>query len=354
MRHAVLLSGGVDSSTALAELVTAGHQVTAYYLKVWLEDELDYLGQCPWEDDLEQSTKVCAKYGVELRVVSLQLQYYEAVVQYALGELRHGRTPSPDIFCNERIKFGAFLDYLNEQGEADVERIASGHYARLRETNGAIQLLRAPDPVKDQTYFLSHLHQDQLRRLAFPIGAYQKHEVRERANALDLPNKDRPDSQGICFLGKIRYPEFIRHYLGEKQGQIVEQETGAVLGTHRGFWFHTIGQRTGLGLSGGPWYVVGKDTDENVIYVSHGQVDSSRRSFAAGELSWILEQPAPGRYTVKLRHGPKLIGADLSFLGNGIMRVELDESDRGIAPGQFAVVYDGDVCLGSGKILEGV
>lgn len=353
MRHAVLLSGGVDSSTALAELVQAGHIVTAYYLKVWLEDELDYLGQCPWEEDLAYARAVCEQFGVELRVVPLQLDYYERVVSYALDELRAGRTPSPDIFCNERIKFGAFLDYLEREG--GTGRVASGHYAQLRDRGSTIQLVQSPDPVKDQSYFLSHLKQEQLRRLVFPIGHLTKEAVRARAHEMNLVNRDRPDSQGICFLGKIRYPEFIRHYLGERPGRIVAHETGAVLGEHRGYWFHTIGQRTGLGLSGGPWYVVQKDVAENTIRVSHGHTAaaSARSSFAAGDLSWTDEQPQPGRYQVKLRHGPSMVDASISFPDHDQMRVEMDEADRGVAPGQFAVIYRDSVCLGSGKIMDG-
>jgi tRNA-specific 2-thiouridylase len=326
--------------------------VTAYYLKVWLEDELDYLGECPWEEDLEFARAVCGKFRVELRVVSLQLEYYEKVVSYALEELRAGRTPSPDIFCNERIKFGSFLEFLDRSEDGPFDRIASGHYARIRERDGRIELLRAPDPVKDQSYFLSHLHQNQLQQLVFPIGRYMKARVRDLAQEYDLPNKNRPDSQGICFLGKIRYPEFIRHYLGERTGAIVELETGTELGSHRGYWFYTIGQRTGLGLAGGPWYVVRKDTDANTVYVSHGREDRARDSFRAGELSWIGEPASAGRYEVKLRHGPTLIPARIEYSSGSEMQVRMDRPDGGVAPGQFVVVYDGEVCLGSGKILE--
>lgn len=353
-RHAMLLSGGVDSSTALAELVRQGHPVTAFYLKVWLEDELDYLGGCPWEEDLAYARAVCERFDVELRVVPLQLEYYERVVRYTLDELRAGRTPSPDIFCNERIKFGAFLDYLLEHEAGEQMSIATGHYARILDRGDHVELARSPDPVKDQTYFLAHLHQDQLRRIVFPVGSLEKDEVRRRAHELDLPTKARKDSQGICFLGRIRYPDFIRHYLGEQPGDIVELETGTALGRHRGYWFYTIGQRTGLGLSGGPWYVVRKDPQANVVYVSHSRDadDRARRSFVVTELSWTWRPPEHDRLFVKIRHGPELIGVTVGPIDDTRMRVTMDRADRGVAPGQFAVFYEGEVCLGCGKIAD--
>jgi tRNA-specific 2-thiouridylase len=354
MRYAMLLSGGVDSSTALAELVRNGDEVAAYYLKVWLEDELDYLGDCPWEEDLSFARAVCERLGVELRVVPLQLAYYERVVEYTLSELRAGRTPSPDIFCNQRIKFGAFLDHITHDEASAPPVVATGHYARIIDRGDHVDLARSPDPVKDQTYFLSHLSQHQLRRITFPIGRFEKDEVRRRAHEYDLPNKDRPDSQGICFLGKIRYPEFIRHYLGERPGRIIELESGRALGEHRGFWFYTIGQRTGLGLSGGPWYVVRKDTDDNVIYVSHSRTahERARREFMVRELSWTWRPPEDGELLLKIRHGPKMNRALVRRLDGDTILVTMDEADRGVAPGQFAVFYDGDICLGSGKIQE--
>ena len=348
-RIAVLLSGGVDSSVALSLLrQEPGVTLTAYYLKIWLEDELSYLGDCPWEEDLAYARAVCEKLDVPLEVVSLQREYYDRVVQYAINELSIGRTPSPDIFCNQRIKFGVFF----ERAGSGFDKIASGHYARIRAADGQYHLLRAPDPVKDQTYFLSHLSQAQLSRALFPIGAMKKAEVRQAAVELDLPTKARPDSQGICFLGKIKYPDFVRHYLGVRPGAIVEAESGRTLGEHKGYWFHTIGQRQGLGLGNGPWYVVAKDTARNIIYVSHneGADTSTRRSFTVGDPSWLCGEPADGRLEVKLRHGPQLIGASISHLEGGRLRVVLDEPDSGIAPGQFSVFYAGEECLGGARI----
>lgn len=415
----VLLSGGVDSSVALLRLKSAGYRnITAYYLKIWLEDELSSLGECPWEEDLEYARAVCDMLEVPLTVVSLQLEYYERVVEYTLSELRAGRTPSPDIFCNQRIKFGAFLERVG----ADVPWVASGHYARVIDAVGGAgapsgnpgapgvsgrdpgapggagtpaereyHLYRAPDPVKDQSYFLSHLTQEQLSRILFPIGGLEKREVRDLADSAELPNRGRPDSQGICFLGKIRYPDFVRHYLGEREGSIVDRETGRTLGSHRGFWFYTLGQRQGLGLSGGPWYVTGKDLDANVVFVSHREHVSDRavNVVTLTDMRWIgtppaLDEPrdgaaagnevpadeANGQLTVKLRHGPKRIACSIEpgepgeQMGSGVpqgadhaaaknINLRLEETDRGAAPGQFGVLYVGERCVGAGRIAAG-
>ncbi len=355
MKIAMLLSGGVDSSVALARLTEQSvGDITAYYLKIWLEDELESLGTCPWEEDLSYARAVARMLGVPLQVVPLQLEYHEHVVQYAIDELSHGRTPSPDIFCNQRIKFGAFMNAVAERADDRNVMIATGHYAQLVRDDRTVHLHRAVDPVKDQTYFLSHMSAGQLARSTFPIGDLTKEAVRAYAEETNLPTAERPDSQGICFLGKIRYPDFIRHYLGERTGAIIERESGTVLGEHRGFWFHTIGQRQGLGLSGGPWYVVGKDTKDNVVYVSHArsEAEQRRRRFLIGEPSWINAAPDDGRYQVKVRHGPALLDAGLRRVGPDRYQVILEEADRGIAPGQFTVVYAGTECLGGAKIVE--
>ena len=385
MRIAVLLSGGVDSSTALARLVEDGYRnITAYYLKIWLEDEMRRLGSCPWEEDLEYARAVCRRFDVPLQVVPLQREYYDTVVRYAVDELAAGRTPSPDIFCNRRIKFGAFLERI---GYESVDRVASGHYARLEHRYDGTRLLRAPDPVKDQTYFLSHLTQQQLRRALFPIGEFQKREVRLLAERYDLPNKARKDSQGICFLGNISYPEFVRYYLGERDGAIVERESGKELGRHRGFWFYTVGQRQGLGLSGGPWYVVDKIPSENTVVVSHRAeaTAQARDRFHVVDLHWVCDTPADEQLSLKLRHGPQQIpcrirplqdvsrgdggarggrGASgdggarggvpaggVSTAAESALEVTIERPDRGVAPGQFAVFYHGEHCLGAGRIV---
>lgn len=349
MKIAVLLSGGVDSSVALQLLKRqGGHDITAFYLKIWLEDELAFLGDCPWEDDLKYARAVCQQAGVPLKIVPLQTEYLEKVVEHALAELRAGRTPSPDIFCNQRIKFGEFYRRI----DADFDKVASGHYARLEHNNGTFLLKRAPDPVKDQTYFLSNLNQAQLQRALFPIGHLQKVEVRRLARDFDLPNCDRKDSQGICFLGKIDYRDFVKFHLGEVDGPIVELESGEKLGEHRGFWFYTIGQRHGLKLGGGPWYVVRKDTIKNIIYISHRErmAACQRSAFTVGQLNWIAGPPEREKLQVKLRHGPQNIACHIVRLADGRCEVTLANPDPGIAAGQHAVVYDGDICLGGGII----
>ncbi len=348
MKIAVLISGGVDSSVALNILQNEGHNLTAFYLKVWLEDELAFLGECPWEADLKFVRSVCDQLDVPLEIISLQSEYLERVVSYALDELRAGRTPSPDIFCNQRIKFGAFFDHI----DSSYEKVATGHYAQIAQYNGTFHLKRAPDPVKDQTYFLSGMYQSQVARVLFPIGNMMKREVRQLARAFDLPNQARKDSQGICFLGKIRYPDFIAFHLGEKKGDIVNRETGQILGPHRGYYYYTIGQRYGLGLSGGPWYVVQKDVERNIIFVSHAtrHKNTSRNQFVVTNPNWIAEPPEKTALQLKLRHGPELINCEIEAIDNNQLSVTIAEKDSGIAPGQFAVFYDGDLCLGSAVI----
>lgn len=345
----MLLSGGVDSSVALSLLKEEGHDLAAFYLKVWLADELSYLGSCPWEEDLRYARAVCERLGVPLEVRSLQRPYWERVVEAAIAELTAGRTPSPDVWCNQHIKFGVFFDEI----DPSFDRVATGHYARLDARDGRTLLLRGVDPVKDQTYFLSRLSGEQLARALFPVGALQKNEVRRRAVGLGLPNQDRRDSQGICFLGKIKYNDFIRHQLGEREGDIVERETGRVLGRHKGYWFHTIGQRQGLGLSHGPWYVQGKDVARNVVYVTHGGrlEQAARDRFEVEGLHWIAGLPKRPELQVRVRHGSSLHGAVLEIDGDR-GRVHLDVHEKGIAPGQFTVFYDGEICLGAGVIAD--
>lgn len=357
-RTALLLSGGVDSSVALHRLLADGtHGITAFYLKIWLEDELSYLGDCPWEEDLVYARQVCDAAGVELRVVPLQRQYRERVVAWALDELRAGRTPSPDVLCNRAVKFGAFVELLDEEEGERFDFVASGHYARLRrDPGGTTHLLRGADPMKDQTYFLFQLRQEQLRRALFPIGDLQKREVRAEAERLKLPNRDRKDSQGLCFLGKIQFAGFVEAQLGERPGPIRRISDGETLGEHRGHWFHTVGQRKGLGLHGGPWYVVGKDlgasdSEPDTIWICHGFElgEHSRRRFRLGSPHWIADAAEPGRLHVRVRHGPRLSSARLLDTPEGL-EIELDEADPGLAPGQVAVLYRGEECLGGGTM----
>jgi tRNA (5-methylaminomethyl-2-thiouridylate)-methyltransferase len=347
MKIAVLVSGGVDSSVALKLLKDQGHELTAFYLKIWLEDELAYLGDCPWEVDLEYVRAVCNQLNIPLQVISLQKEYRDYVVYYTLAEVKAGRTPNPDILCNRRIKFGAFYDKI----DARYDKVATGHYAKVVEKNGTYELHVAPDAIKDQTYFLSQLSQEQLKRALFPIGHLSKAEVRALAHKWKLPTSDRKDSQGICFLGKISFKEFLAHHLGYQEGKLIEYETGAIVGTHQGYWFYTIGQRQGLGLAGGPWYVVSKDSTKNIVYIScdYYANDKVRNSFSVIDCNWI-SMPTKTNLMVKLRHGKHMNPCTIILLDDGSADVQLSDRDQGIASGQCAVFYDGDQCLGGGII----
>jgi tRNA-5-taurinomethyluridine 2-sulfurtransferase len=352
MKIAVLVSGGVDSSVSLALLKEQGHDVTAYYMKIWLEDELQFLGECPWEEDLEYVRAVCEQLDVELHIVPFQKEYWDRVVSYTIDSVKQGLTPNPDMMCNARVKFGAFYEYLEKQGES-YDKIATGHYARTEEIDGITYLKMSPDPIKDQTYFLSQLTQAQVSKVLFPIGGYPKEEVRRLAEKYNLPNAKRKDSQGICFLGKIPFDEFVKFHLGTKPGKFIEEGTGKILGEHEGFWYYTIGQRKGIRLSGGPWYVTGKDVEKNAVYLAHGDVYTSEAidTFGVTSLNWISGM-APDKIglLVKVRHGEKMYQAKLTWISNVHVEVKLDGKDQGIAAGQFAVFYDGDTCLGSGVI----
>ncbi len=353
MKIAVLTSGGVDSSVALRLLRDQGHSVTAYYLKIWLEDEFKHLGECPWEEDLGYVQKVCEDAQIPLEVISMQREYWDRVVSYTIAECKAGRTPNPDILCNQQIKFGQFYAKI----DLSFEKVATGHYAQVEERDGLFHLIRSPDPVKDQTYFLSQLSQTQLSRALFPIGQFSKSQVRALAQKFNLPNQARKDSQGICFLGKIPYREFILEHLGTQPGDFIDRVSGKKVGTHDGYWFYTIGQRFGLGLSGGPWFVVGKDIPGNVVFLANGyqpqEVLGDR--FSVSNLNWIVSAPVGGadlrplRAQVKIRHGAALHGCSIEFIDSEI-NVRLDEPIHGIAPGQFAVFYNGHECLGGGVI----
>lgn len=351
MKIAVLVSGGVDSSVALRLLQKEGHELTAFYLKIWLEDELRFLGECPWEDDLAYVRAVCEEARVPLEIVPFQKEYWERVVAYTIDEVKAGRTPNPDMLCNARIKFGAFYEAFGK----DFDKVATGHYAQVEEKDGKARLKMSPDPIKDQTYFLSQLSQEQIARALFPIGKYEKHEVRKLAEKFALPNAKRKDSQGICFLGKISFDKFLGYHLGKRPGELIEYETKKVLGEHDGFWYFTVGQRRGISLSGGPWYVIAKNPETNEVFISHGEHHEllARDSFTVGALNWIADVPPENTaLQVKVRHGAKIYPATIEFLKNDKLQVLLKEKDQGLAAGQFAVFYDGEYCLGGGMIED--
>lgn len=357
----MLLSGGVDSSLALHLLRAAGHHVVAFYLQIWFQEDFrNFWDACPWEEDLEYCHKVCNGLDVPLHVVPLSNQYWERVVTHCINEVKKGRTPNPDVLCNSRVKFGAFLEYIDKATEfGTFDRIASGHYARRVERGNEAMLAVTPDEIKDQTYFLAHLTQSQLARVLFPLGNLTKQQVRALAMAAALPNMARKDSQGICFLGKVKFSEFIKEHLGEWPGPIIEEESGDIIGYHKGFWFHTVGQRKGIHLSGGPWYVTRKVPDDNAVYVSREYYASEaaverRNSFHCEDFSWVSSARPEKEKPVycKVRHGPHMYECSLEFVGSERALVHINGVDQGLAAGQYAVFYQDGICLGCAVIAE--
>ncbi len=355
MNIAALLSGGVDSSVVVHLLKESGFTPELFYIKIGRSD--DELLHCSSEEDIEMAEIVARKYGCKLEIIDLHKDYWEQVVAYTIEKVKQGLTPNPDVMCNKLIKFGIFEQRVGYH----FDKTATGHYARTIERDGKVFLATAKDPVKDQTDFLAQIDYLQVSKLMFPIGHLLKTEVRDIATKAALPSARRHDSQGICFLGKVNYNDFIRRYLGERPGPIVELESGRVLGQHHGYWFHTLGQRKGLNLSGGPWYVVKKDIPANIIYVSRGYDAEAQygRRFLMHNFHFITEDPwlDIGEEGVdirfKIRHTPEFTSGKL-WRGNEGYRVESSENLQGIAPGQFGVVYDSEarICIGSGEISQ--
>ncbi len=368
-RIAVLLSGGVDSSVVLYELVRQGLHPDCFYIKIGPEEQEEW--DCSSEEDLEMATAVSHKYGCRLEVVDCHRDYWDRVTRYTMDKVRAGLTPNPDVMCNRLIKFGAF----HEKRGHDYDLIATGHYAQTEEEtiNGESAnrqltwLCTSPDPVKDQTDFLAQIYDWQLRKALFPIGHMMKDEVRRIAEREHLAPAHRRDSQGICFLGKINYNDYIRRYLGEQPGDVVELETGKKIGRHRGLWFHTIGQRKGLGFGGGPWFVIKKDIQENILYVAHGYDPASayRQQFLVRDMHWLtlpytqiaLRQDADMQgsalsVTFKIRHTSDYFRATMEPQADGTFMIRSETPIHGVAPGQFCVVYDSrhHRCYGSGEI----
>ncbi|MDR2868275.1 MAG: tRNA 2-thiouridine(34) synthase MnmA [Bacteroidales bacterium] len=353
MEIAALVSGGVDSSVALHNLVEQGHKPVIFYIKIGMEDEAGNV-QCTLEDDLYIANFLAKKYGLKIEQVSLQKEYWDYVISYTIESVKRGLTPNPDMLCNKLIKFGCF----EEKWGKDFDYLATGHYATTTVVDDKIFLSTSKDKVKDQTYFLGQINYKQLSKLMFPIGHLLKSEVRQVAASAHLPSADRKDSQGICFLGKIHYNDFIKRYLGEKKGKIIEFETGKILGEHDGFWFHTIGQRRGLRLSGGPWFVVKKDVDENIVYASQGYDPETQygKIVNLAGFQYISENIwgdfEAQEITFKIRHTPDFTEGILTRIGD-IFRITSKEKIQGIASGQFGVIYDKEqrLCLGSGMIV---
>ena len=353
MEIAALVSGGVDSSVTIPILKDQGFDPVIVYIKIAMENEPGFT-DCPSEEDIEITTYIAKKYACKFEIIDLQKEYWDRVIDYTITTVKNGLTPNPDIMCNRMIKFGSFEERFGK----DFDRISTGHYADTLVSNGVTYLSTAIDKMKDQTYFLGRISYPQLKKVMFPIGSMQKKEVRKRAEELKLPSARRPDSQGICFLGKINYNEFIRKYVGEQAGKIVEFETGKILGEHRGLWFHTIGQRKGLGLSQGPWFVVDKDMEENIIFVSNGYdpIAQYKDEVFLSDFQFINEDPdrdysTKQKVSFKIRHQPEFNEGHL-VQEDDIFKIISKQKISGVAPGQFGVIYNEEktICLGSGVI----
>lgn len=333
------MSGGVDSSLTAALLIEQGYDVTGVYMKNWTQD-LPGL-KCPWADDLADAKRVAVQLGIDFKVFDFEQEYKQKVVDYMIDEYKRGRTPNPDIMCNQEVKFRLFLDAALEDG---ADMIATGHYARVE--NGALKM--AADTNKDQTYFLYRVTGEALQKTLFPLGGYAKPEVREMAKQRGLYTAAKKDSQGICFVGQIGIRDFLRQYVTTVPGDIVDTQTAEKVGRHDGAIFYTLGQRHGLDVGGGlPYYVVGKDMDKNEVYVSRDLTDESlwKKRVSLADIHWI-NGPVEGDVQVRIRHRAPLVKGTLT----GSL-LELSEAQRAVTAGQSAVLYVDDVCVGGGIVV---
>lgn len=351
-RVVVGMSGGVDSSVTAWLLKQQGYDVIGVFMKNW--DDSDEGGVCTAEEDYEDVRRVCQQIDIPYYTVNFEDQYEEKVFAYFLDEYRKGRTPNPDVMCNREIKFGEFLHKAMALG---ADYLATGHYARIRYAEGEYQLLRGVDANKDQTYFLNALNQQQLARAMFPIGHLTKENVRQIADEAGLATAGKKDSTGICFIGERDFNAFLSRYLPAQPGEIRSVE-GDTKGRHHGLMYYTIGQRRGLGIggegTGEPWFVVDKDVENNVLYVAQG-ADHPRRfryGLKAGELNWIRGKApeVPWHGTAKFRYRQTDQPVTVQPASDGGYDVIFDRPQKGIAPGQAVVFYEGDVCLGGGTI----
>lgn len=338
------MSGGVDSSLTAALLVEQGYTVTGVYMKNWTQDLPGM--KCPWADDLSDAKRVAVQLGIDFKVFDFETEYRQKVVDYMIEEYQAGRTPNPDIMCNQEIKFKLFLEAALDDG---ADMIATGHYARVHDG----RLKMAQDANKDQTYFLYRVTGKALQKTLFPLGEYDKPTVRKMAEERGLFTADKKDSQGICFVGKVGIRDFLSQYVQRTPGEIIDKRTGKVLGHHDGAIFYTLGQRHGLDVGGGlPYYVVGKDMDKNEVYVTTDLNDESlwKTEVQLGAVHWINNAPTPGDYQIRVRHRAPLVGATLRYQDDLVI-LTLHDQQRAIAAGQSVVIYSDDVCLGGGIVL---
>jgi tRNA-specific 2-thiouridylase len=364
------MSGGVDSSVTAALLKNQGYDVTGVYMKNWSQDLPGLI--CPWKQDYQDAKRVAVRLGIPFKMYDFETEYRQKVVDYMIAEYRAGRTPNPDVMCNQEVKFRLFLDTALEDG-ADL--IATGHYARAKEPSApgyevwsmkydksasgrpcSAALLAGVDKNKDQSYFLYRISEDALRRSLMPIGEYEKPAVRELARKFGLATADKKDSQGICFVGKVGIKDFLLHELGSQaHGAIIDQH-GKVVGEHDGAIFYTIGQRHGLDIGGGlPFYVTGKDMAKNEVHVTTDLQDENlwSRELKLADMHWINGDPEVGTTLhVRIRHrAPLVLISEVKKQSNGAWRVHLTEDIRAVTPGQSAVIYVGDRCLGGGIVI---
>ncbi|ERJ18124.1 tRNA-specific 2-thiouridylase MnmA protein [Salinisphaera shabanensis E1L3A] len=356
-RIIVGLSGGVDSSVTALRLVEAGYQVEGLFMFNWSEDEA---GRCQAADDFDDAAAVCEVLDIPLHRADFSREYKARVFRYFLDSYAAGRTPNPDVLCNREIKFDAFLHHAERLG---ADAIATGHYARLVHDESGTRLLRGADPGKDQSYFLSAVPMAALERTLFPLGDTYKADVRAIARDAGLPIHDKPDSTGVCFIGERDFEGFLRQYLSGKAGPVRVSGgplDGKTIAEHAGLIYYTIGQRRGLGLGGvkgasqAPWFVAAKDLNTDTLWVTqdHDHPELARMSLTTSTPHWLIEPPQlPRRCTAQVRYRQRAIDCRIDPGPDGGLTVHFDRPPRAIAPGQYAVFYDGDHCLGSAEIV---
>lgn len=349
-RIIVGLSGGVDSSVTAHLLKKQGHEVLGIFMQNWEDDHDD--GYCSIKQDALDAMSVADQLGIDIEIINFASEYKERVFSYFLAEYQAGRTPNPDVLCNSEIKFSAFLDHALKLG---ADAIATGHYARTRDDNGQTYLLKARDLSKDQSYFLYRLQQNQLRRALFPLGELLKTQVREIARDIGLHNAAKKDSTGICFIGERPFRAFLQRYLPSQNGAMKTPE-GRVVGEHMGLSFYPIGQRKGLGIGGEglPWFVAGKDLENNELIVVQGHDHPLllKQNLRAAQCSWTLDTPPPTTRDIAAKTRYRMQDAACHFALDGEQFcLNFAQPQWAITPGQSAVLYDGDICLGGGIIL---
>ena len=359
MKVLVGLSGGVDSAVAAYLLKQQGHEVAGAFMRNWdSAANNDYLGNptidddiCPQEQDYLDAMKVAKALDIPLLRIDFIKEYWDDVFSNFLSEYRLGRTPNPDILCNKYIKFDAFFRFAYEQG---FEKVATGHYARVRQTENGAEMLKALDLNKDQSYFLSQIKREALNDTLFPLGDITKPEVRRMAEELDLAVADKKDSTGICFIGERNFKEFLNNYLPAHDGDIIDVVTKEVVGRHGGVLYYTIGQRKGLGIGGnqGRWFVVGKNVEKNELYVanSHSTEWLNSDSCLVSQVNWLKDVSFPVKGTAKFRYRQKDNEVTIEPYDDELYIVRYPQTVSSVTPGQQAVFYDGDVCLGGGVI----